>query len=342
MENVDIESNLIAYATEFLKSYTDAIDTNFPGALDQICELGMEATYFPLYDRHLGEDTALAILYTSSDFYMFFLADRDNMIANLGDADGDPTFSRDWTFNTPDNLRVAQARDELGISVSSILPVHRDIECVNVPGTDFARHTLDSLLHDAKSHGKDFGNQAGQWAEADLPDLVEAEGRKRTQAGFGERYLALLGSDDPHARGRDFEKLWREVLKFHGWQPKKIRIPGEENDFTAIYQGLHILGEVRWFKDEKPMNGGKMREFLAKLDPRPQTIGFFVSHSGLDEGAKSVVRRAVNSKTVVVFDRVDIEAVLVHAADIGEIFNKKLREAYDYIFEEGQDIIAGG
>ena len=37
--------------------------------------------------------------------------------------------------------------------------------------------------------------------------------------------------------------------------------------------------------------------------PRPQTIGFFVSHSGLDDGARSVLRRAVNSKTVVVFDR---------------------------------------
>jgi hypothetical protein len=140
----------------------------------------------------------------------------------------------------------------------------------------------------------------------------------------------------PQTRGQEFEKLWREVLEFHGWHPKKIRIPGEENDFTAIYQGLHILGEVRWFKDDEPMNGGKMREFLGKLDPRPQTIGLFVSHSGLNDGAKSVMRRAVNSKTVVVFERADIEAVLVHHEDIGAIFNRKLRDAYDYLFEEGQ------
>jgi hypothetical protein len=79
------------------------------------------------------------------------------------------------------------------------------------------------------------------------------------------------------------------------------------------------------------MNGGKMREFLGKLDPRPQTIGLFVSHSGLDNGAWSVVRRAVNSKTVVVFERADIEAVLVHHEDIGAIFNRKLRDAYDYL-----------
>jgi hypothetical protein len=142
----------------------------------------------------------------------------------------------------------------------------------------------------------------------------------------------------PQTRGQEFEKLWRDVLEFHGWHPKKIRIPGEENDFTAIYQGLHILGEVRWFKDDEPMNGGKMREFLGKLDPRPQTIGMFVSHSGIDNGAWSVVRRAVNSKTVTVFERADIESVLVHHEDIGEIFNRKLRVAYDFIFEEGQEI----
>jgi hypothetical protein len=87
------------------------------------------------------------------------------------------------------------------------------------------------------------------------------------------------------------------------------------------------------------MNGGKMREFLGKLDPRPQTIGMFVSHSGLDDGARSVVRRAVNSKTVVVFARADIESVLSpDPEDIGAIFNRKLRDAYDFIFEEGQDI----
>jgi restriction endonuclease Mrr len=92
------------------------------------------------------------------------------------------------------------------------------------------------------------------------------------------------------------------------------------------------LGEVRWFND--PMNGSKMREFLGKLDPRPQTIGLFISHSGLDEGARSVVRRAVNSKTVVVFERNEIETVLLERNDPGAIFDEGLRNAYDYIFEQ--------
>jgi hypothetical protein len=340
MDDDHIESNLIAYANEFLRSYTDTVYDNFPGELQGISELGMEATYFPLHARRLGEDTAIAVLFTSSDFYMFFLADRDRIMARFEDVDSDPAFNSDWTRSTPAEMRIMQVRDVLGISANSIVRVDRNTECVNIPGADFVRKSVERMVRAARGHGIDFANQTGQWAKADLPDLLRPWERIDRQISFSERYAALVESDmSPQTRGQEFEKLWRDVLEFHGWQPKKIRIPGEENDFTAIYQGLHILGEVRWFKDDEPMSGGKMREFLGKLDPRPQTIGMFVSHSGLDDGARSVVRRAVNSKTVVVFERADIESVLSSdPVDIGTIFNKKLRDAYDFIFEEGQDI----
>ena len=337
MDTDDLESKLIAYADHFLGSYADAIDTNFPGALDLTRELGMETAYFPLYDRHIGENVAVAVLYTSNDFYLFFLADRDRAVTIVEDVEEDPAFSREWTFGTPDGMRVMQARDELGISTSSVLRLSRDYECVNIPGTDFVKHSVESMVSDAQPHGNQLANQAGQQAEADLPGLLSASERRSKVATFRERYVTLRDSTDmqPQVRGQEFEKIWREVLDFQGWHPKKIRISGEENDFTAIYQGFHILGEVRWFRDDEPMTGGKMREFLAKLDPRPQTIGFFVTHSGLDAGAWSVLRRAVNSKTVVVFDRAAIEAVLVEFSEVGPIFDEKLRDVYDYLFEEG-------
>ena len=143
MDDVEIESRLSAYATEFLRSYTETVYTNFPGTLERISELGMEATYFPLHERRLVEDTAIAVLYTSSDFYMFFLADRDNIVPSLYDADSELGFSRDWTVNTPADLRIMQAQDvlgdALGISTNSILRVDRNTECVNIPGTDFVR-----------------------------------------------------------------------------------------------------------------------------------------------------------------------------------------------------------
>lgn len=181
-------------------------------------------------------------------------------------------------------------------------------------------------------HGVSFGNQAGAQAEGVLPKIKEFLQEFERRRAISERYVRLTHSDmSPQIRGIEFEKLWRDVLELYGWKPKRVRIPGEDDDFTAIYQGLHILGEVRWF--DKPMDGGKMREFLAKLDPRPQTIGLFISYSGVDPGGKSVVRRAVNSKTVVIFEREDIEKVMLQLADPGPIFNEKLRDVYDYLFE---------
>lgn len=182
------------------------------------------------------------------------------------------------------------------------------------------------------NQGTTFGNQAGARAERAVPDVQRLLQRAVAQSEITDRYAKLLSMEEkPHIRGIEFEQLWRDVLDLNGWKPKKFRIPGEENDFTAIYQGLHILGEVRWYA--KPMNGGKMREFLAKLDPRPQTIGLFISHSGIDDGARSVIRRAANTKTVIAFGRDEIEQVLREAADPGPIFDEKLRDAYDYIFE---------
>ena len=66
-----------------------------------------------------------------------------------------------------------------------------------------------------------------------------------------------------------------------------------------------------------------MREFLAKLDPRTQTIGLLVSHSGVDPGGMSIVRRAVNTETVVSFGPTDVEQVILGHADPGPIFDEK-------------------
>lgn len=81
------------------------------------------------------------------------------------------------------------------------------------------------------------------------------------------------------------------------------------------------------------MKSSKIRDFLAKLDPRPQTIGLFVSHSGIDNGAKSAIRRSNNTKTVIVFEKGDIECILLHGGDLGGIFSEKLRDFYDYMLE---------
>jgi hypothetical protein len=321
------EPKLKEYAGSFIRGYSEALDKNFPDATRKMRQMGLAHAFFPLYGRALGKNVAIAVLTTDHDFFMFFVEAKDTLIkvhSTAGDAEG---FDREWTFNMPYDKRSEQAKDYLRIADSPTLQV------VNVPGTSFISSDAAYMAEQGYRHGNSFGNQAGTKAERELPGLLESSQRAKQQVAFGERYKELQTSAmSAQARGQEFEKLWREVLDFYGWKPKKIRIPGEENDFTAIYQGLHILGEVRWFS--VPMTGGKMREFLGKLDPRPQTIGLFISHSGLDEGAWSVVRRAVNSKTVVVFERTAIDAILLEGIDPSALFEERLRDAYDHIFEQ--------
>jgi hypothetical protein len=327
---------LLEYAAEFVKGYTEAIDANYSDTKAVISGAGLDDEYFPLYGRELGVNLGIASFFTQIDFYLFFIDEPGIEIVAIRSALADATsgFDREWTFDTPDERRIQRAREYLGLEDAKVLRPAPYLDAINVPGTNFMARDALNMRVEGRRHGVSFGNQMGAQAEGAVPMVQEALQRAASQADIAGRYGMLKNSDtSPQARGNEFEQLWRDVLALYGWKPKKFRIPGEENDFTAIYQGLHILGEVRWFNT--PMDGGKMREFLAKLDPRPQTIGLFISYSGIDAGARSVVRRATNSKTVVIFERADIENVML-GADPGPIFDEKLRDAYDYIFESNE------
>jgi hypothetical protein len=327
----ETRAHLSEYVKEFLKGYRYAIDTNFLETHTFITEAGHNRKYFPFYGRELGVNLAIAAFVQDRDLLLFFLEETDVKIHAYADAD-QSVFGREWRYNTPITRRIQVAIECLGLEGGKIIRLGDPGQAITVIESDL----IDSRLMSRDEHGYRlgiaFGNAAGLQAETALPRLRRTLQDEAEQRAISERYVRLVDAEiSPQARGIEFEKLWRDVLDFYGWRPKKIRIPGEDNDFTAIYQGLHVLGEVRWF--DKPMNGGKMREFLAKLDPRPQTIGLFVSYSGVDPGGISVVRRAVNTKTVVIFGKAEIEKIILDFANPGPIFDEKLRDAYDYIFE---------
>jgi hypothetical protein len=295
---------------------------------------GLADEYFQLYGRKLGKNLAIAVFFTQIDFYLFFFDRPDTEIETIKSEVAHTTreFGLQWVSDTPGKLRIQRVREYLGLEEAKVLRPEPYSEAINIYDRSFG--AWDALNMRIKGHedGVIAGQQVGDLAESTLPRVRENLRREARKSEFSDHYRRLLKPGmRPQDRGNAFEELWRSVLVFYGWKPKKFRISGEENDFTALYQGLHILGEVRRFS--KPMNGAKVREFLAKLDPRPQTIGLFVSHSGVNKGGRDVVRRSVNTKTVVIFYRADIEKVLLEAADPGLIFEEKLREAYDYIFE---------
>jgi Restriction endonuclease len=317
---------LRAYASAYLEAYRQTVDDHYDRAYREVEEMGRGREVFPLYGRALGKTVALTALTTEDDFFLFFL-DRLNVfeIAHQRPTSAEG-FDRAWTMGTPEERIMDQVRALLNVDAGE------ELGSVRIPGTHAMAMKAAHLAETGKIHGNREAIVDGSGAEFQLPELRawwEADQSFRELRSRYQELLAWTGSRQ--ARGQQFEILWRDALNLHGWHSKKVRIPGEDNDFTALYSGLHILGEVRWYTE--PMAGGKMREFLAKLDPRPQTIGLFVSHSGYDDGARSVVRRAINSKTIVMFEQQHIEQVLLDRVPPGDLFDVLLRDAYDYLFE---------
>jgi hypothetical protein len=329
MDRSSIEERLIVFASEYIKAYTNALDKNFEDTLEILRSTNLITRYFPLYGRTLGANCSIASFIASASLQIFFFAEKHTEIRALKFDREWPEFNQRWTFDTPSYIRKGQATELLDIDPQ------QEIWFLDVPATNPLGLEVDdeSCKHIAQEAGRNAGNEAGARAQADIPAILAGMGRANKVRGFSERYTALSSTTgSPQQRGIDFEQLWREVMTFYGWYPKKFGVPGENNDFTAIYDGTHILAEVRWYSEQ--MNGGKMREFLAKLDARPRTIGLFISQSGYDNGAVAAVRRSVNSKTVVLFSRLDIEAVLLEGRDPGPIFREKVRDVYDLLFEE--------
>ncbi|MFE1989188.1 hypothetical protein [Streptomyces mirabilis] len=321
----DVEEKVRAYAAAYLEAYGSALDKNFPGLRGELNGLGLASSFFPLYGRQVGRDVALAVMTTPWDFYLFFLDEPESALRQWREGEL-AHFNRNWTFDKLDESRQEEVQNYLGLTASEVIGV------VNVPGTDFISTAAADMPFHARQHGVGHANRDAVAAKAQLPALRASADRQDALSGLSSRYRELLTwSGTPQKRGQKFEVLWRDALAFHGWHPRKIRLSGEDNDFTAIHEGVHVLGEVRWFA--VPMAGGKMREFLSKLDPRPQTVGLFVSWSGFDEGAISVARRVVATKTVVLFEKSDIEKVLLGHIDPGDLFNEKLRAVYDLLFE---------
>jgi len=326
MVNAEVEGKVVAYAQALLRSYRAAVEANFGALARELELLGQCSALFPLYGRQVGLDTGLVLFSGEVDFYLFFIDEPGVGLTTWRHAAGDDGFDREWTFNTPDEMRARVVREQLGLGEEDVLTM------INVPGLNFIDFTTEAMVRDASHHGTGRANGHGARAEQQLPALRSAFQDAQVRAGFRASYGAMhQWSGTPQTRGIAFEKLWREVLGFHGWHPKKVTIDGEDDDFTAIRNGAHILGEVRWYAG--PMTGGKAREFLAKFSPRPATTGLFISYTGYDDGARAVFRRAVGTTAVVLFGKDEIDDVLDRGADLGALFDVRLREVYDYLFE---------
>ncbi len=322
----EIKQDSMDVGEKYLEGYNQTINTHYSDILSDLDVLGQKSTLLPLHGLRHGHDVSFRVLATDAEFNLFFVrGGQDQVYITLETGELD----RNWHTATPDEIRYQQILDRLKLTKSSI------IYQLCYPGTPFITSDRQSVLDNARHSGGRSAQTAGSIARSRLPQLKEAHDKNLQFENISQQYQTLKTQKglNVQERGRRFEVLVREFLNYYGWKARKIRIPGEEDDFTAIYQTNHILGEVRWYNDDKPMTGANVREFIAKLDPRPTTIGLMISQSGFDKGADAVARRSVNSKTVVFFDSEDIDSMFVSHRNPGELLDDKLRDIYDHVFE---------
>lgn len=331
-----IEKKAIIYAKSYLEGFHDTLSTHFGKELSEIEKEGYAWPYLALYGRELGKNLSIAVFCSEFDTFLFFVKPLGKKIVKLLNEIDNPNFGSDWSTKTPEKVKTEKVMDLLDLKPSDV------IEQVHIGGTNrFLLLDASEVRRNAESHGRNKGEVLGETTIQFLPQLRGQAQHTATLLAFRKRYEMLKTkrlnrSDTKENIGHKFERLWREILDFYGWQPKKIILSGQGNDFTAIFEGNHILGEVRW--EETPLDGEEIRDFSGKLEPRPQTIGLIISQSGFNQGAYDETKRLIAKKTVVFFSRDQVEAIIIKLVNPGEVFSKELRDVYDYLFEkEGND-----
>lgn len=317
-----------AYAEEFLRGFSDTISQFYAEAAGEVIKNGYPWIYLTLYKKTLGKDISAIVFCTQYDFFFFFTKPTDDIVTVVNEF-GNETYSKEWSDKTPQQIKLAQIKDVLKLNGSITID-----EPIHIGGTAFILEDLGNIRRNAENHGGSRADLYGQTTVQFLPQLRDFVKNTSSKLIINKRYQELKNDTgmSPQKKGHAFEALWRELLNLYGWQAKKINLSGEGNDFTAIFDGHHILGEVRW--EKQPLNGEEIHAFAGKLAPRPQTIGLVISHSGFDKGAYDVVKRHISNRTIVFFNIEHIEKIIVRLTDPGEVFSLELRNVYDYLFEK--------
>ncbi len=333
VQNLSLENNAKIYAESFLEGFHKAIKDFYASEVQEVKELGFPVPDLALFGKSL-KDVSLKVFTSEYDFFIFFIKPSDKDIEIFNHIE-DQKYNKDWTFNTPADIKATQIKNELGITSSNMLST------VNVPGIN--RYLLDvgRLRHDGADHGNARGVACGKAAIELLPSFKAQDAHTRQLIEFSKRYRALITIFEKKNKtkaeslsiGHEFETLWREVLNYWDWQARKIEIDGEKDDFTAMYRGNHIVGECRWISGQQ--DADEVRAFAEKLNPRARSIGLMVAYGGFNANALNQARRSVQSgKTLVLFQKEQIDQIILSFVDPSEIMDKKLREVLDFLYEK--------
>ncbi|MFC1407513.1 MULTISPECIES: hypothetical protein [Streptacidiphilus] len=330
MHYAEAEEKLRAYPTAYPNAYQRTVEQHYADTLREVEGMGRASELFPLHGRALGTSLALTALTTPYDFFLFFLDVPDTTATQWQHAWPSEGFSQAWTMQSPNNKALEHVREHLRLARE------QEIHVVRIPGTDFMSTEIGHMADQADHHGSGAGNRDGAKAEALLPLLRESWQEDQSYASLRQRYQDLQNwsGTAPGTRPAVRDPVAR--------RPGPVRMAPQEDPRPGRGQRLHrpLQRPAHPWRSplvRRPDDRRKDARIPRKTRPTPQTIGLFISHSGYDDGARSVVRRAVNSKTVVLFSQPEIDDVLLNRTNPGILFNERLRDVYDYPFENQQN-----
>lgn len=159
-----------------------------------------------------------------------------------------------------------------------------------------------------------------------------AEKRRRENAAIREqleaikaKYLALITSNDPQARGFDLERLMYELFELFDLDPKaSFKNLGEQIDGAFSLEGTEYLFEAKW--QRALVNKADLVVFSDKVKTKLEnTLGVFLSINGYSPDG--VAAHQAGGGSIVLMDGGDLMAVLEERIDFASLLLRKKRHA---------------
>ena len=165
-------------------------------------------------------------------------------------------------------------------------------------------------------------------AERSRQEAALVRRRSEMLKALRQTFLEMFETDNPHRRGKEFEKLLRDLFELFDLSPRgSFRPAGEEIDGSIIHNGQHILVEAKW--ESKPIQTNPIGVFRQKIEDKLKTtLGLYVSMSGYSDEA---VQKAGGggARSMILIEGTELMPVFEGRVDLGDLLARKIRHAHE-------------
>lgn len=144
-----------------------------------------------------------------------------------------------------------------------------------------------------------------------------------------EPFLNLHKIKERNKKGKEFEDIIFNILNNEDWNPKKnISNSFQQIDLVANFKGFMILIEAKAIKSA--LGSPHVEKLFGILSSRPMdTIGIIFTINGVSKTAKSYLERVYSTKTILIFENIDILYILENKVTASDLFMFKMSNIYE-------------